>query len=259
MITPRWPHRQLPGIKETARLLFSLAVSLAAHAFILNIDPELLTWAGPQASVVAQPLSVYLTDVTQQGRLHLAVQQFSQPALIGRSADQGSDRQPTQAGKFPPPSQGNNQAVTSSPSSTFPGPWYYPARYLHRHPSPLKPIWPSYPDSAEHIRGRVIILLLINEEGVVDQYKIRESDPEGTFDETVIVAFTTARYAPALISGYKVKSQLLAEVSFEPGEQPKTDFSILEQRLDTANSLKEKTEEPGNAGLIRPTPSAAGN
>jgi TonB family protein len=109
----------------------------------------------------------------------------------------------------------------------FPGPWYYPARYLHRRPTPLKPIWPDYSESLDDQHGRVRILLLINEEGYVDQHRIEVSDPPGMFDAAVVAAFTAARYAPALIAGYKVKSQLLAEVSFEPGAPPRADFSIM--------------------------------
>jgi len=101
------------------------------------------------------------------------------------------------------------------------GPWYYPARYLHRHPSPLKPIWPDYPASAQDLSGRVTILLLINEEGKVDQYRIQEAAPDGVFEPAVIRAFTEARYAPGMIAGMAVKSQLLAEVSFTPGAPPR--------------------------------------
>lgn len=109
----------------------------------------------------------------------------------------------------------------------FPGPWYYPARYLHRRVTPLKPIRPDYPVDAEQVRGRVTILLLVNEEGSVDQYRIQDAEPPGVFDASVIAAFTTVRYAPGLITGYKVKGQLLAEVSFEPGLPPQANFSIM--------------------------------
>lgn len=112
-----------------------------------------------------------------------------------------------------------NQAAVVN--GLFVGPWYYPARYLHRHPSPLKPIWPDYPTSAQELSGRVMILLLINEEGKVDQYRIQEAEPDGVFEPTVIRAFTEARYAPGVIAGMAVKSQLLAEVSFTPGAPPR--------------------------------------
>jgi len=115
----------------------------------------------------------------------------------------------------------NSTSETRGSNGLFSGPWYYPARYLHRHPSPLKPIWPDYPASAQNIAGRVTITLFINEEGRVDQYRIGESDPNGIFDSAVIRAFTEANYVPGMIADVPVKSQLVAEVSFTPGAPPR--------------------------------------
>ncbi len=70
-----------------------------------------------------------------------------------------------------------------------------------------------------------MLLLLINESGAVDTYRIIESQPPGIFDSTVTDAFVRERYAPGMITGYSVKSQLLVEVIFEPGATPKA--SIL--------------------------------
>jgi TonB family protein len=125
----------------------------------------------------------------------------------------------------------------------FPGPWYYPARYLHRRPTPLKPIWPAYPEALTEVEGRVTILLLINEAGTVDQYRILASEPSDLFDMSVIAAFTAAQYAPALITGYKVKSQLLAEVSFKPGAPPVADFSIMEPAKPIQDASKSLGKE----------------
>ncbi len=115
-------------------------------------------------------------------------------------------------------------AATVSVTGLFPGPWYYAARYLHRRPTPLKPIRPVYPPKAEHLSGQVVLLLLINERGAVDSYQIIESQPSGRFDDPVIEAFTHEIYAPGLITGYPVKSQLLVEVIFEPGALPEANI-----------------------------------
>lgn len=104
------------------------------------------------------------------------------------------------------------------------GPWYFSARYLHRRVSPLKPVRPAFPPFTSHISGRVVLLLFINELGGVDSHRIVASEPVDVFDASVAEAFLGARYAPGLITGHAVKSQLLVEVSFEPGEEPRTDF-----------------------------------
>ncbi|GAB2180549.1 hypothetical protein DLREEDagrD3_07720 [Denitratisoma sp. agr-D3] len=106
-------------------------------------------------------------------------------------------------------------------SGLIAGPWYYPARYLHRHVTPLRPIWPDYPAAAQNTAGSVTLLLLVNEEGKVDRYRIESAEPPGVFDDAVIRAFTGETYAPGLIAGMPVKGQLQAEVSFEPGQPPR--------------------------------------
>ena len=120
--------------------------------------------------------------------------------------------------------QHNNPSATSPANGLFPGPWYYPARYLHRHPSPLKPIWPEYPPEAQTLSGQIVLLLMINEKGSVDSYRVIESQPPGVFDGAVVNAFSREAYAPGLITGYPVKSQLLVEITFEPGVLPKTNI-----------------------------------
>jgi TonB family protein len=102
------------------------------------------------------------------------------------------------------------------------GAWYYSARYLHRRPTPLKPIRPDYPPFTNTLSGRVVLLMFINKQGGVDSHRILESTPRGTFDEEVLKSFVNERYAPGLISGFPVKSQLLVEVVFEPGKAPRT-------------------------------------
>ena len=64
--------------------------------------------------------------------------------------------------------------------------------------------------------------MLINEQGTVDTYRIVKAEPAGIFDETVVTAFVKERYAPGLITGRSVKSQLLVEVVFEPGAEPRS-------------------------------------
>lgn len=117
----------------------------------------------------------------------------------------------------------------SGPNRSGPlGPWYYPARYLHRRVTPLKPIWPIYPPQAETVGGHVRILLFVNEHGGIDRYQIESAEPAGVFEAAVIHAFVEeARYAPGMITGYPVRAQLLAEVRFEPGAPPQIDFSIM--------------------------------
>ncbi|MCF8197249.1 MAG: energy transducer TonB [Sulfuritalea sp.] len=119
-------------------------------------------------------------------------------------------------------STSSTQRSSAGPSGIVSGPWYYPASYLHRKPTPLRPILPSYPRFVSEIAGRVVILLLINPQGSVDTFKLMEAKPAGVFDQAVISAFVNERFAPGLILRHPVRSQLLIEVIFEPGSRPQT-------------------------------------
>lgn len=143
---------------------------------------------------------------------------------IGGHKSSRTEQQPVQ-------NQGAGYPVVNG---LFSGPWYYAARYLHRRPSPLKPIKPAYPGGAEALSGRVVIRLFISPEGDVDNYRIEAATPEGPFEASVIEAFAKARYSPGQITGQAVRSQLLIEVNFEPGMPPLPNFQLMEQPTVTA-------------------------
>lgn len=115
----------------------------------------------------------------------------------------------------------DSQPVTKVlPNGLFDGPWYYPARYLHRHVTVLHPIEPKPPIGTGQVEGRVVIVLRVSSEGAVDSYDIAESEPEGLFDLAVITAFANERFAPGLIAGIPVRGLLQIEVLFEAGAAP---------------------------------------
>lgn len=239
MALSRWQPGQLPGKQVTVRLYLSLAVSLVIHIYLLNLAPGLPSWAGLEASGDPRPLSVFIPAFNSLAQQQLSTLHSPLPDSTSTVIEKETRSTPRENYRSVSADHKVEQTSKPSPSGSFPGPWYYPAKYLHRHPTPLKPIWPAYPENGEHIGGRVLILLLINEEGTVDQYRIQQAGPSDFFDKSVIDAFTSARFAPGLIAGYAVKSQLLAEVSFEPGAQSSPSYKILE--------------------TLTPVPSAGGN
>ena len=99
-------------------------------------------------------------------------------------------------------------------------PTYYPAKQLDVYPQPLTAIKLDYPDSAaaERIDGRVLMLLLIDEFGVVNEASVVEAHPEGYFEESTLSVFRAARFSPAQKQGHAVKSRVLLQVRFVFGE-----------------------------------------
>lgn len=99
-------------------------------------------------------------------------------------------------------------------------PTYYPAKQLDVYPQPLAPIRLHYPESAvaERVNGRLLLLLLIDEYGVVNEASVVESEPPGYFEEAARSVFRAARFAPGMKDGRAVKSRVLVQVRYVYGE-----------------------------------------
>jgi len=102
----------------------------------------------------------------------------------------------------------------------IPDPVYYPARQLDVYPALLQSIRLEYPRHAAQSRvsGKVLVMLLIDETGLVNDISITEAEPAGYFENAVHAAFTDARFSPARKDGRAVKSRVLIRVNYNPGE-----------------------------------------
>lgn len=92
-----------------------------------------------------------------------------------------------------------------------PAPYYYPASELDLRPRPLTPVELEEPgrDAGE---GYLILKLLIDETGTVDDVVMVVNDGPEAFARGARAAFGRARYAPGVKRGQPVKSQMLIEV-----------------------------------------------
>ena len=102
-------------------------------------------------------------------------------------------------------------------------PTYYPAKQVDVHPVALNPIKPAYPEKGVElgVDGKVVLLLLIDETGVVKEVSVAEANPEGIFEESALAAFREERFAPAQKNGRAVKSRVLIRVSYELSDRKK--------------------------------------
>lgn len=102
-------------------------------------------------------------------------------------------------------------------------PTWYPAKQVDVHPVALDPVKPEYPAEgvARGAEGKVLLLLLIDEAGVVKEAAVAEADPEGIFEESALAAFRSARFAPAQKNGRAVKSRVLIRVNYELNDRKK--------------------------------------
>ena len=97
-----------------------------------------------------------------------------------------------------------------------PAPSYVKSSELDPPPAPLNEITPEYPDAAGIREGFVVLRILINEQGRIDNLAIVRSFPKGVFDSSARTAFGSATFSPGMRFGIPVKSQLTIEVHFTP-------------------------------------------
>ena len=96
-------------------------------------------------------------------------------------------------------------------------PKYYPALEVDVHPTALQNIQPFYPDEAAsaNVTGSVVLLLLLDESGKVQELSVEEANPPGIFEQSALDAFRNARFSPAQRNGRVVKSRMRIKVAYE--------------------------------------------
>jgi periplasmic protein TonB len=104
----------------------------------------------------------------------------------------------------------------TEPGGLPPAPSYFNAGTLDPGPKPLSDINPDYPTRAGQQQGLVVLRLLINEQGVVDNVAVVRATPAGYFEESALDAFGKALFSPGKLLGVTVKSQITVEVEFMP-------------------------------------------
>ena len=115
-------------------------------------------------------------------------------------------------------------AVTAEPArkdapagvSHAPDPTYYPARQLDVYPVLTTSLDLRYGGkaAASDVTGRVLLLVMIDHEGLVDDVSVVEAQPPGVFEDDARRAFLGARFRPGLKEGRAVKARVLVHVSY---------------------------------------------
>lgn len=199
----------------TRRLFYCMLASLLLHIGLTKLKPGAVFGLDtPPASVTRVP-AVFEVRLARQPQVlsgYPPVETAAREAALALPQESGAITSPLPALETP-----SQQALPPVANGMFVGPWYYAAQYLHRRPSPLQPIRPDYPALTDNEPHTVRLLMLISAAGTVDSYRV-SGEKNTLFARTVIDAFTTVDYAPGIIANIPVKSQLLVEVTFHPGD-----------------------------------------
>lgn len=202
---------KLRDLDAAGRLILALAVSLALHLALI--------------------FGVQVTAARQDSGAHRVMEVRVERAAEAESAEKISARLPDDLAKQPvegevalQPAKPASIAASPLPALEMPlieDPTWYPAKQVDAHPVALNPIKPVYPEKGVElgVDGKVLLLLLIDEAGVVKEVSVAEADPEGIFEESALAAFRNARFTPAQKNGRAVKSRVLIRVSYESNDR----------------------------------------
>lgn len=208
--------------QNRSRLLVACTLSLLLHLALLLGIPVNPTGGVPQ---VVPPI---------HARLEPAADSEPQPreATLTPAEKTGApvpeDARPKPAATKPKPKRESRRAATKPASAPIASielpssrdPTYYPAIQLDVYPQPLEPIKLNYPDraAAQRLDGILLLLLLIDEFGVVNEASVVEAQPQGYFEEAALSVFRATRFSPAQKQGHPVKSRVLLQVRYGSGD-----------------------------------------
>lgn len=175
--------------------------------------------ASPPAPSLAEPRPVLAVPASH---LKLPIESSdlvaATPKPVAAPADVPIDTpEPPAALPEPPLPQMPTLGVLEMPDLRF-----LPAEELDVVAKPATPIVPNFPIQLQRsdVKGMVIILLKIDETGVVVDGQIEFADPPGMFDQMALGPFISARYTPAQKNGLPVRSEKRIEVIFGDYQRP---------------------------------------
>ncbi len=153
--------------------------------------------------------------------------QWSAGALQARLRATGADEALAPAAKAPEPR--SPRRTTDLPAGVLALPEYLPAEDLDERPLIRSVVNPQFPAEARVSRGLVVLELMINESGAVDDIVAQRADPPGVFEKAAREAFAPALFTPGRQGGRAVKSRMSVELRF--GQPPLAVAQAPEQGL----------------------------
>lgn len=214
-------------IRAWSRLLVACALSMLLHlALLLGISINPTGGVVNVVSIITARLEPAAPDTGPE-----ATRAGADPTSASESERDRQKPEETRTGAEPDKKAESKAAVKPEPKAAIPAasspssgievplirdPTYYPTKQLDELPQPLAIIRPDCPPAAlsSRINGRVQLLLLIDEFGVINDASIIEAMPDRVFEEATLSAFRAARFSPAQRQGHRVKSRVVLRVNY---------------------------------------------
>jgi periplasmic protein TonB len=202
--SPRSPSR---------RFVAALVASAVAHALVTSVmkpgsargDLTGVSSASPAPRITARLVAPEADPATDPVVLPRETARIEEPA-----------HKPEKTARAVSPAATAASEAASAGPAEIPDPTYYAARQLDVYPALVSALDIRQPDSATSadVKGYVLLLVLIDATGVVDEVSIVEAQPAGQFDDGARHALRSARFRPAMRQGRSVKSRVLIHVNY---------------------------------------------
>lgn len=209
------------------RLACALAVSAFLHFWLAaGINVNAPDRSPPPA---AQTLTARLQRMAERQSLEAQPDQEPGPSSrverrTARPEGESRPRQPREAAEYdeyhaPPAAPSPSAPHTTALALPSADPTYYPARELDVYPVLRTPLRFENPERAVRDRtgGKVLVALLLDETGTVDDVSVVTAEPTGYFEDAARAMLAAARFSPARKDGRAVKSRVLINVEYDPG------------------------------------------
>ena len=184
------------------RLAFSVAASIGLHLGLLGGAAKLLS-----------PLNDhFLRDAHRGPPLEVILVAAAPPALVVDAALPPMADAVRVLSKRSAPREkpgAEREAPPAKPETV-----YYSAREVDVRAVPLGDIVPINPDLSGREAGLVVLRLLINAAGNVDNVLVLKAEPASSFGPHVLLPFKQARFLPARKAGIAVNSEMLIELRY---------------------------------------------
>ncbi len=201
-------------------VLPALAFALLVNGLLFFLLP-LLTHKGPSFADMTDPVPVNLVRVREEEppppeeeppppemEEPEEIPEFIAPDLLQ------PDVKPLEMDPLPFPIE-LNPKILSGPQVSLKR--FYETGELDHPPRPLVKMPPIYPYKAKRleIEGYVKVKFLVDAEGTVSRVSVLDASPKGVFEDSVLQALPSWKFAPGRVVGEPVASWVVTTIRFE--------------------------------------------
>lgn len=210
-------------MRSRGQLAVAVLGSFILHALLLFGLPG-MSASMKSTSRESAPIQVTLIGVERKSAVAAAAvaEPDVQPREIERVSPPPSPLQAPAKQVVAPSQPAMKPVPAAAPVAALPAqqaPAFRSGAELDPPPRPLGDIEPEYPLAAGLQQGTVVLRLMIDTSGNVEDVFVVSATPEGLFEASAIAAFGKAKFSPGRYLGIPVRSQVTIAVDYTPTDR----------------------------------------